>query len=184
MAVDKHAEAQALSNDKEWMSKSRASKMPVWIRTMVMNASKLIPNGMTNDNGDPITDHATFVVSYLQFLKQPSSRATKQFLDHYLNDKKCCSINVPLSTCVALYSGSICWMGIMKPEAFSMLACYHLASSHTMSSMDTAGLHLKAAKCFGLSDADVAKATKVIVSCHSQWTCWLRCVPSLPCCLH
>ena len=44
-----------------------------------------------------------------------------------------------------------------------MLACYHLASSHTMSSMDAAGLHLKSANGFGLSDADVAKATKVIL---------------------
>ena len=51
----------------------------------------------------------------------------------------------------------------MKPEAFSMLACYHLASSHTMLSMDAAGLHLKSAEGFGLSDADVAKATKVIL---------------------
>ena len=54
-------------------------------------------------------------------------------------------------------------MGIMKPEAFSMLACYHLASSHTMLSMEATGLHLKSAKGFGLSDADVAKATKVIL---------------------
>ena len=51
----------------------------------------------------------------------------------------------------------------MKPEAFSMLACYHLASSHTMSSMDAAGLHLKSAEGFSLSDADVAKVTKVIL---------------------
>ena len=55
MAVDKHAKAQASSNDKEWTSKSRASKMPEWIRTMVMNASELIPDGMTDNNGDPIT---------------------------------------------------------------------------------------------------------------------------------
>ena len=163
IAVDKHAKAQALSNDKEWMSKSRASKMLAWIWTMVINASELIPNGMTNDNGDPITDCTTFMDSYQQFLEQPSSGATKQFLDHYLNDKKHCSTNVPLSTCVTLYLGSICWMGIMKPKAFSMLACYHLASSHTMLSMDAAGLHLKSAEGSGLSDADVAKATKVIL---------------------
>ena len=44
-----------------------------------------------------------------------------------------------------------------------MLTCYHLASSHTMLSMDATGLHLKSAKGFGLSDADVAKAMKVIL---------------------
>ena len=54
-AVDKHAEAQALSNDKEWTGKSRALKMPAWIKAMVTNASEPIPDGTTNDNGDPIT---------------------------------------------------------------------------------------------------------------------------------
>ena len=132
-------------------------------RCMVINASELIPIDTTDDNGDPMTERTTFMDSYMHFLEQPSSGAAKQFLDHYLNDKKCCSTNISLSTCVALYSGSIHWMGIMKPEAFSMLTCYHLASSHTMSSMEAAGLHLKSAKGFGLSDADVAKATKVIL---------------------
>ena len=82
-AVDKHAKAQALSNDKEWTGKSRASKMPAWIKAMVINASEPIPNGTTNDNGDPITKRTTFMDSYLHFLEQPSFGAVKQFLDHY-----------------------------------------------------------------------------------------------------
>ena len=79
--VDKHAEAQALSNVKDLMSKSRALKMPAWIKAMVINASELIPDDMTDDNGDPITNCTTFVDSYLHFLEQPSSGAAKQFLD-------------------------------------------------------------------------------------------------------
>ena len=83
-AVDKHAEAQALSNDKEWTGKSRASKMPTWIKAMVINASEPIPDGTTDDNGDPITKCTTFVDSYMHFLEQPFSGAAKQFLNHYL----------------------------------------------------------------------------------------------------
>ena len=44
-----------------------------------------------------------------------------------------------------------------------MLACYHLGNSHVTLSMEAAGLHLKSAKGFGLSDADVAKATKILL---------------------
>ena len=106
-AVDKHALAQAASTDKERMSKGRMAKLLEWIQKMVINTSEPIPDGTTDDNGDPVTDRTTFVASYQQFLDQPSSGAAKQFLDHYLNDKKRCSANIPLSTCVALYSGSL-----------------------------------------------------------------------------
>ena len=106
-AVDKHALAQAASTDKELASKGRATKLPEWIQKMVINASEPIPDGTTDDNGNPVTDHTMFVASYQQFLDQPSLGAAKQFLDHYLNDKKCCSTNIPLSTCVALYLGSL-----------------------------------------------------------------------------
>ena len=107
---------------------------------MVINTSEPILDGTTDDNGDPVTDHTMFMASYQQFLDQPSLGATKQFLNHYLNDKKCCSANIPLSTCVALYLGSLQWMGVMKPEAFSMLSCYHLGNLHVMSSMEAARL--------------------------------------------
>ena len=116
---------------------------------MVINALEPILDGTTDDNGNPVTDCTMFVASYQQFLDQPSSGAAKQFLDHYLNDKKCCSANIPLLTCVALYSGSLQWMGVMKPEAFSMLLCYHLGNLHVMSSMEAAGLHLKLAEGLG-----------------------------------
>ena len=51
----------------------------------------------------------------------------------------------------------------MKPEAFSMLSCYHLGNSHVMLSMEAAGLHLKSAEGFGLSASDVAKVTKILL---------------------
>ena len=54
-------------------------------------------------------------------------------------------------------------MGVIKPEALSMLSCYHLGNSHVMSSMEAAGLHLKLAEGFGLSAADVAKVTKILL---------------------
>ena len=162
-AVDKHTLAQAASTDKERTSKGHVTKLPEWIQKMVINTSEPIPDGTTDDNGDPVTDHTTFMASYQQFLDQPSLGAAKQFLDHYLNNKKCCSANIPLLTCVALYSGSLQWMGVMKPEAFSVLSCYHLGNLHVMSSMEAAGLHLKSTEGFGLSAANVAKATKILL---------------------
>ena len=86
-AVDKHALAQAASADKERTSKGRVTKLLEWIQKMVINASEPILDGTTDDNGDPVTDCTTFEASYQQFLDQPSLGATKQFLDHYLNDK-------------------------------------------------------------------------------------------------
>ena len=44
-----------------------------------------------------------------------------------------------------------------------MLVCYHLGNLHVMSSMEAASLHLKLAKGFGLSTADVAKVTKILL---------------------
>ena len=41
-----------------------------------------------------------------------------------------------------------------------MLLCYNLGNSHVMLSMEAAGLHLKLAKGFGLSAADVAEGNK------------------------
>ena len=44
-----------------------------------------------------------------------------------------------------------------------MLSCYHLGNSHVMSSMEAAGLHLISTEGFGLSAADVAKVTKILL---------------------
>ena len=63
-AVDKHAIAQAASADKEHTNRSRVTKLLEWIQQTVINASEPIPDGTTDDNGDLVTEHATFVESY------------------------------------------------------------------------------------------------------------------------
>ena len=146
-AVDKHALAQAASTEKEHMSKGHANKLPEWIQKMVINALEPIADGTTDDDGDPVTDHTTFVASYQQFLDQPSSGATKQFLNHYLNDKKMLQHQHPTLDMCCL---------VLRQSPVD-------GSYEAMLSMEAASLHLKLAEGFGLSAADVAKVTKILL---------------------
>ncbi len=43
--------------------------------------------------------------------------------------KNNCSATIPLSTCVAIHMGKLCWDDINSPEDFSILACYHWGAS-------------------------------------------------------
>jgi len=59
------------------------------------------------------------------------------------------------------------WMDLNQPKAFSILAMFHLAatatSSFTLSGEEEVRLHLKSTEGLGLSDADIAKATKILL---------------------
>jgi hypothetical protein len=86
----------------------------------------------------------------------------QQQLTHHLNDKKHCCANVPLATCTAIHMGKFHWTSIYQPEAFSLLACYHLAATSRMafqvSGEDAVSMHLHSMEGLGLNKADISKA--------------------------
>jgi hypothetical protein len=91
----------------------------------------------------------------------------QQQLTHYLNDKKHCCANLPMATCTAIHMGKFCWTSIDQPEAFSLLACYHLAANSTtaiqLSGEEVVSMYLRSTEGMGLNESDVQKATKVVL---------------------
>ena len=90
-----------------------------------------------------------------------------QHLHWFLNDENDCSATIPLSTCVAIHMGKLCWDDINSPDAFSILACYHWGSSAgevaKLGGNDAMSMHLCIAEGNGISKADIKKATKVVL---------------------
>lgn len=63
--------------------------------------------------------------------------------------------------------GKFCWMSIDQPEAFSLLACYHLAANSTtaiqLSGKEAVSMYLRSTEGMGLNESDMQKATKVVL---------------------
>ncbi len=156
-----------LENKSEKKSKSGKDKLPEFVRQMIFNASEPIPGDATDDDGNPITERSDLVSQYAILLECPSAGLMRQHLHHYMNDKHKCSATLPLSTCVAIHMGKLRWDSVDIPEAFSLLACYHWSASAAEASQfdgaDAVSMHLRASEGNGISDADVQRATKVVL---------------------
>jgi hypothetical protein len=87
----------------------------------------------------------------------------KIHLNHTLQVVHKCPVNLPYSTINAILNGRLTWADQTNPEAFSVFSCFKPGPSTTdTSSDDFLALQLKSAEGKGLSDADVARSTKVI----------------------
>jgi len=141
--------------------------MQSFVVHMILNALEEIDEDTVDENGDPVPSRTDFVDSYKPILECSTAGSTKQLLDHYLNNEKMCCANIPLSTCMAIQTGKLKWTDLNQPEAFSLLALFHLpataTSSFTLSGEEEARLHLKSMEGLGLWDADIAKATKILL---------------------
>jgi len=66
---------------------------------------------------------------------------------------------------MAIQFGKLLWVDTNHPKPFSLLAMFHLTASamstQIVSSIDEVSLHLKSVEGLSLSDADIAKATKL-----------------------
>ena len=156
-----------MENKADKKSKSGKDKLPTFIRQMIFNASEPIPADLTDEDGNPITERNEVVDQYATLLECTNAGLMRQHLHFYMNDKNQCSAVLPLSTCVAIHMGKLRWDSIDVPEAFSLLACYHWAASAAEAAQidgtDAVSMHLRAAEGNGINDADVQKATKVVL---------------------
>jgi len=112
-------------------TKSGKEKMQSFVMHMILNASAEIDEDIVDDNGNPVPSCMDFVESYKPILECSTAGSTKQLLDHYLNNEKMCCTNIPLLTCMAVQTGKLKWMDLNQPEAFSLLAMFHLAATVT-----------------------------------------------------
>jgi hypothetical protein len=158
-------EAKAETDTKK--SKTGQDKLMDFTLRMVLNASEPLPDDLEDENGDPVTARKNVVPMYERILNCSSVGMVQQQLTHYLNDEKHCCANLPLATCTAIHLGKFRWTSIDQPEAFSLLACYHLAATSTtafqVSGEDAVSMHLRSTEGLGLNEADILKATKVVL---------------------
>lgn len=72
-----------------------------------------------------------------------------------------------MSTVLAIYHGNIIWIDPMSPGPFSLLAMFHqmMSSASTLmaDSSEALALHLRVTEGTGVSDTDVASATKLVL---------------------
>jgi hypothetical protein len=76
-----------------------------------------------------------------------------------------CATNIPLSTCQAIHTGTLRWSNPDFPQAFSLFACPYAGALHNGQALDQEAneLLLKSTEGKGLLDADVQKATKILL---------------------
>jgi hypothetical protein len=143
-------------------SKAGTKKLSPFSLCMILNASEPIEEDETDDNGNPIMARRTPIKSYATLLNCATVGLICEHLEYHLNVKKQCDIVIPLSLCTAIFVGRLCWQSLEFPEAFSLLACYHLAPSVVSENgTDAMIMHLKTTEGTGLTESDVSKATKV-----------------------
>jgi hypothetical protein len=167
-AVTKSYELQEVKAESDAKkSKTGQDKLMDFTLHMVLNASEPLPDDLENENGDSIMAHKNVVPMYERILNCSSVGMMQQQLTHYLNDKKHCCAILLLATCTAIHMVKFCWAAINQPEAFSLLACYHLEATLTMafqvSGKDAVSIHLCSTEGLGLNETDILKATKVVL---------------------
>jgi hypothetical protein len=166
--VKKSNELQAERNDKAAKkAKTGQDKLMDFTLRMILNASEPLLNDLKDENSDPITDRKEVINMYDKILNYSLVGMVQQQLTHYLNDKKHCCANLPMATCTAIHMGKFCWTSLDQPEAFSLLACYHLAANLTMaiqlSGKEMVSMYLCSTEGMGLNESDLQKATKVVL---------------------
>jgi hypothetical protein len=166
--VKKSNELQAEINKKDAKkSKTGQDKLMNFTLRMILNASEPLPDDLEDKNSDPIMDRKEVVDMYDKILNCSSVGMVQQQLTRYLNYKKHCCANLPMATCTAIHMGKFCWTSIDQPEAFSLLACYHLAANSTtaiqLSGKEAVSMYLHSTEGMGLNESDVQKATKVVL---------------------
>lgn len=143
-------------------AKSGKDKLSEHSLRVVLNASEPIPDDLEDANGNPIMARQALAPMYDKLLSCSSVGMARDHLEHYLNVKKQCECVVPLPTCATTHMGKLRWSSLDHPEAFSILACCHLApGSAPTVGKDGLAMHLRTTEGAGLNDSDVAKVTKV-----------------------
>jgi hypothetical protein len=139
---------------------------------MIFHASKPIPDDMMDDDRNPIMTRMEVVETYSELLDCSMVGQMCQHLHWFLNDENDCSATIPLSTCVAIHMGKLCWDDIDSPDAFSILACYHWGSSAGKVAKpgfnDAMSMHLCIVEGNGISKANIKKATEVVLLAHKD----------------
>jgi hypothetical protein len=87
----------------------------------------------------------------------------KLHLDVTLQTQHKCPVSLPLAMVNAILNGRLTWSDHTNPKAFSIFSCFKPGASALVgtSSNEFLALQLKSAKGKGLSDADIARSTKV-----------------------
>jgi hypothetical protein len=145
---------------------TRFGHLPGWTKTMILTASEEPTGDAALDaNGEVLAHRISPVETYTDLLKLTTIGSCKQALDHLLNDVMQCATNIPLSTCQAIHTGTLRWSNADFPQAFSLFACPYAGALHNGAALDQEAqeLLLKATEGKGLSDADVHKATKILL---------------------
>jgi hypothetical protein len=129
---------------------------------MILFASE--PQTISDDN-DTFTmgPRTQLVASYAKLLSLGNVAQAKLHLDVTLQTQHKCPISLPLATVNAILNGRLTWSDHTNPKAFSIFACFKPGASALVgtSSDEFLALQLKRAKGKGLSDADIARSTKV-----------------------
>jgi hypothetical protein len=163
---------EARKEEKENKTKKGTEKLAPFVCQMIFNTSEPIPPGTTNVNGDIIMNQTEVVDSYQKLLDCKTAGLMCKHLQHYMNEENNCSINIPLSTCVAIHLGKLHWDNVDDPEAFSLLVCYHWgalqAESFDNGNNDAMSMHLGATEGNGITKEDVKKATKLALLAPSS----------------
>jgi hypothetical protein len=86
---------------------------------MIFHASELIPDDATDDDGNPIMTRTEVVETYCKLLDCSMAGQMRQHLHWFLNNENNCSATIPLSPCVAIHMGKLCWDDIDSAEALA-----------------------------------------------------------------
>jgi len=102
------------------------------------------------------------VSSYAKLLALGNVAQAKLHLDLAIQTRHKCPISLPLATVNAILNGRLTWSDHTNPEAFSIFACFKPgALAINTTSDEFLALQLKSSEGKGLSDADVARSTRV-----------------------
>jgi hypothetical protein len=159
-------------------------KLEPFTQDMILFASE--PLETEDDNGNPtLVTRTQPVDSYAQLICLGNVAQAKLHLDNVIMVKHKCPVSLPIATVNAIINGRFTWSDHSSPEAFSIFACFKPGpSTISTDSDDFLALQLKSSEGQGLSDADVARSTKVTLRIpnneHQQGNLWARLPSSSP----
>ena len=137
------------------------SRLPAFTRELILFVSGDVET--TDPSGAVTTSPRTRPVqSYQDLLKLANVALAKQHLDYHLQTVHNCPTSVPMATALAITMGRFTWPNETVPDAFSIFAFAPMDLGGTTNPTDEfVHLQLKSDEGKGLSDADVARSTKV-----------------------
>ena len=140
-------------------------KLSAMAQSMILLASERYADGSKNNTGDDISGQrrSTPIDAYKELIEAASVGIAKQIADGVLNNTLQCPICLPESVVVAIREGLLLWPRADQPGAFSVFSCGPVDPQGVMDATDMMTLQLASTEGQGLSDQQIAKATKI---CH------------------